>query len=51
MAGLIKQLNMIFDYFYSNVSHGVLPIDRWLDVDERFTLGLSNLIQEIYYEK
>lgn len=48
---LIKQLNIIFDYFYSNVSHSVLSIDRWLDVDERFTLGLSNLIQEIYYEK
>lgn len=51
MEGLIKQLNMIFDYFYSDASHSVLPVDRWLDVDERFTLGLSNLIQEIYYEK
>ena len=49
--GLIKQLNMIFDYLYSNVSQGVLSVDTWLDVDERFMLGLSNLIQEIYYEK
>ncbi|MCM1439529.1 MAG: hypothetical protein NC131_10075 [Roseburia sp.] len=51
MEGLIKQLNMIFDYFSSNVSASVRPIDRWLDVDERFMLGLSNLIREIYYEE
>lgn len=51
MEGLIKQLNMIFDYFYSNVSYSVRSIDRWLDVDKRFMLGLSNLIREIYYEE
>lgn len=51
MEQLIKQLNEIFDYFHSNVSHSGLSIDRWLDVNERFRLGLSNLIEEIYYEK